>query len=140
MLIFDNGDEVAASEGRGPVLVFGTVGVVAYAAGPEIPVVDRFGLADPFGARLQLTKRGRPGHEKKLPRPWVLARFAEDRDSPDVADAQAALQCAHESDVADSTGSPMNLGRFVDNLGLAVRSYRWRFPANPHDAARCAGE
>ena len=78
VLIFDDGDEVAASEGRGPLLVFGTVGVVAYAAGPDIPVIDRFGLADPFGARLELTRRGRPGHEKKLPRAWIL------RDSPRI--------------------------------------------------------
>ena len=140
MLIFDNGDEVAASKGLGPVPVFAAVGMSRTTAGSEIPVsIDsalQILLAPDFSSR----SAGAPGHEKRLPRAWIFARFGEDRDSPDVIDAQAALQCRHESDVADGTASPMNFGRFVDNLGLAIRSYRWRFPASPHDAARCAGE
>src|SRR5262249_32050551 len=56
------------------VAVRRTVGVLGYAAGPRVHVVDRLGLGDAIAARLRVERRGRPGHEKWLPDEWVAGR------------------------------------------------------------------
>ena len=76
-----------------------TVGMIGYAAGPRVHIVDELGIADPLGARTRLgpllipraewalrvpgrsryyhaPARGLAGHEKYLPTEWVVARFA----------------------------------------------------------------
>lgn len=80
---------------------FGTVGMMGYAAGPEVHVVDTYALGDPIAARTNIgpllippgtileyeptsesreytvaPPRSRPGHEKYLPTEWIVARFA----------------------------------------------------------------
>ena len=40
------------------------VGILGYAAGLRVHVIDRLGLADAVAAHVALARRGRPGHEK----------------------------------------------------------------------------
>ena len=88
----------AASAPTPVVTGAGTVGLIGYAAGPHVHVVDEFGLADPIAARtrigpivlppgtmlpargpdeqpLRLPAGQRAGHEKYLPTEWIAARF-----------------------------------------------------------------
>lgn len=75
-----------------------SVGLMGYAAGPEVHLIDQFGLGDPLAARtmigplnlppgtiapapvydhyLTAPARNRAGHEKFLPPEWTIARFA----------------------------------------------------------------
>jgi arabinofuranosyltransferase len=75
-----------------------TIGLLGYAAGPHVHVVDQLGITDPLGARTRLgpiripradfgyppdpspyyslPKRDTAGHEKYLPTEWIVARFA----------------------------------------------------------------
>ena len=54
------------------------LGAVGYALGPEVRVVDLWGLADPFTGHRQLDFRYIPGHEKSTSGPWLVARLARD--------------------------------------------------------------
>src|SRR5207248_4453610 len=90
----------AASNPSPVVAAFGAVGIMGYAAGPRVHMVDEFGLGDPLAARTRFvtlrlppgfivpTRPGQPRryiviptrhrarHEKYLPTEWVVARFA----------------------------------------------------------------
>jgi arabinofuranosyltransferase len=98
--------------------------------------------ADPIGSRLRLRRRGRPGHEKLLPLPWLYARFA------DAASTRADLSTRAAREVINCPG-PDKLGRilegvhgrltahrFLSNLGLAVSTYTFRVPPDPVAARR----
>jgi hypothetical protein len=50
------------------------VGLIGYHGGPRVRVVDAYGLVDPVVARVQLTTRGRPGHEKSAPPEYLRHR------------------------------------------------------------------
>ncbi len=80
----------------------GHVGILGYAAGLRVHVIDRLGLADAVAAHVALAHRGRPGHEKWMEIPWAVARFAREPRAynrinhmadPKVLDALAALGC-----------------------------------------------
>jgi arabinofuranosyltransferase len=63
------------------VIVRGAVGMVGYAAGPEVTVIDEFGLGDPLLARLPVaTPRGwRIGHfQRAVPAGYLRARATGD--------------------------------------------------------------
>jgi len=76
----------------------GAIGMMGYAAGPNVQLVDQLGLADPLASRtrvgpvvaplsflyavqpgrdryVRVPARRRAGHEKYLPTEWVAARF-----------------------------------------------------------------
>jgi arabinofuranosyltransferase len=119
----------------------GSIGRAGYAAGPAVWIVDRFGLADPVAGRLRLgeERRARPGHEKQLPLPWVLARFANPATvppDPEVAAARAALECGDLARVLEAVTAPLTAARFLDNLGVAVETRTLRIPDEPVAAAR----
>lgn len=129
------------------------VGMVAYAAGLDVHVVDRLGLADALAARLALPKRGRPGHEKELPDEWVVARFARAVEAPDpkegsrldprVRDARDALRCGDLAELFEAVQAPLSPARFARNVALSFRLAKLRVPKEPSaaKAALCgAGE
>jgi arabinofuranosyltransferase len=131
----------------------GSVGRVGWAAGPRVHLVDRNGLADPLAARLRLPRerRGRPGHEKSLPAPWVLARFAVPTTgaggrmlaaSESVRAARGALACPPLRELLAATTAPLDAERFLANVGYAVRERSLRFAADPiaAQAELCGGE
>ena len=104
-------------------------------------LVDRNGLADPLAARLRLRdpRPPRPGHEKILPEDWVLARFAVPTSQrgrrmladPGVDAASRALACAPLRELVAATTAPLDAGRFLANIGYAVRQRSLRFAPEP---------
>jgi len=118
------------------------IGVFGYILGTDIHVVDLHGLADPVAGRLELTTRGRPGHEKLLPEAWVVARFA-DPEAPlppnaplpeTVAAARTALSCDGLRRLLAAATDPLTPGRFVRNVFEAFRLHRFRIPPSPEQA------
>lgn len=138
-----------------PTAVFArAIGMIGYAAGPEVRVVDGLGLADPIGSRLRLEQRGRPGHEKEMDYAWAIARFSdsgslsvgippgcsqcrqrrveiEDR----VVAAEQALRCGILDEVVVAVTEPMSLSRFFDNIAFSPKATSARFPAQPGAAS-----
>jgi arabinofuranosyltransferase len=102
------------------VATFAALGIAGFAVGPEVWLVDPFGLADPFAARtlLPADRPGRIGHEKSLHPAWVLARFVEEppRQDPEVAAALRALECGEVARLQSAVRDPLTLGRFVVNV------------------------
>jgi arabinofuranosyltransferase len=114
------------------------VGVMGFVAGPDVYVVDRMGLGDAVAARMKVTERGRPGHEKEMPMAWVLGRVADpDTPPPDgvtraaMDAARAALDCGGLADLRAATTGRLTLGRFVRNLGVALRRQNLRVDRDP---------
>jgi arabinofuranosyltransferase len=87
-----------ASERGAPVaIVRGAVGMLGYAAGPGVIVIDSFGLGDPLLARLPAAspRRWRIGHfQRAVPEGYVHARETGDasRLDPDLARYHEALR------------------------------------------------
>lgn len=125
------------------VMGAGVIGLFGFVAGPGIHVVDYFGLADPLAARLRLSSRGRPGHEKLLAPEWVLARFL-DSDSlelvkpkyPKLAVAVSVLSCRPVRELLEATTAPLSFRRFFLNVMAAPRLTRLRLPNDPLEAHR----
>jgi arabinofuranosyltransferase len=113
------------------------VGLAGYAAGPRVHLVDRLGLGDPLAARLALTGRGRPGHERLLDEAWLIARFAapSPADPEPVRQARAVLGCGRLADLFRAIESPLSAGRFLRNLQAAWSLDRLLVPADPVEAA-----
>jgi len=131
------------------------VGLTGYAAGPEVWVVDRLGLGDPVGSRVRLEVRGRPGHEKVLPLPWIFARFGADPalapapvDPQAVAAAGSVLTCVRRPGRGEAAGEialrdliaavsePLTPSRFLINVRSAPKLTALRFSGDPVRAAR----
>jgi arabinofuranosyltransferase len=114
------------------------IGMLGYAAGPEVRVIDQLGLADALAARLRLQARGRPGHEKSLPEAWVLAQYAAPESLPPglpgVAEARQALGCGGLAALLDAIRQPLTLGRFAENVTLAWRLTLLRISPDPAQA------
>lgn len=119
------------------------LGITASVAGPSVWLLDAHGLADPFAARVELTTRGRPGHEKVLPPSWLVARYADLddpgvqpglRDHPAVAAARRALRCGPLVELDDATRAPLTWRRALRNLRVAFSLTRLRIPADPRVA------
>ncbi|MBM3673953.1 MAG: hypothetical protein FJW88_03195 [Actinobacteria bacterium] len=136
------------------------LGVISYALGPDVYVLDLLGLADPVTSHLQLERRGTIAHEKPLPTPWIAARllapdgpvveaelgrppvfYAQPLDDPRgqrmetrVADARSALRCARLRDFIASYTEPMSTRRVLENFGDAFRYYGFRIPPEPRTA------
>ncbi|MDQ1395841.1 MAG: arabinofuranosyltransferase [Acidimicrobiaceae bacterium] len=124
-------------------LFAGNLGVVGAIVPLDIHIVDADGLADPVAGRIELATRGRPGHEKSLPLPWVYARFASAADqapppvSPgEAADARAALSCDGLAAVDRAVTEHFSWGRALHNVGGALGNTTLRFSADPATARR----
>ena len=131
-----------------PVVIFtGSIGRLGYAAGPEVRIADRLGLADPVAARLRLgpDRPARAGHEKLLPAAWFLGRFADPASvrasarfgaNPRIPAARAALRCGELGRLIEAVNAPLTPSRFVANLGAAIELHSLRVPADPVAARR----
>jgi len=136
-----------------PVVIFtGSIGRLGYAAGPEVRIADRLGLADPVAARLRLDpeRPDRAGHEKLLPAAWFLGRFADPASvgasarfgaNPRIPAARAALRCGELGRLMEAVNAPLTPSRFVANLGAAIELHALRVPSDPVAARRelCRG-
>ncbi len=77
---------LARQRGRRVVIVRGAVGMLGFAAGPEVIVIDSFGLGDALLARLPVAnpRRWRIGHfQRAVPRGYVHARETGDASQMD---------------------------------------------------------
>jgi arabinofuranosyltransferase len=145
---------------RDPAVAAYGIGIVGYALGADVYVLDLIGLADPFTAHLKLERRGLVAHEKPLPAPWTVARLlapgadvgeadfplptvfgARRIDSPRgvsfderVRVARAALRCSSLRRFQASYTAPLSLDRFLSNMRHAVSYWRLRIPPEPADA------
>jgi arabinofuranosyltransferase len=124
--------------GTEAVVARGQVGVFGYLAGPNVMVVDRFGLADWVASRLPLGPRGRPGHEKLLPNAWLVARYGAElpAEEPAVTAARRALHCGRLAELREGVSAPMTMSRFAQNFRVALWSSELSIPADPAAAAR----
>ncbi len=122
----------------GPRLVANTwrAGLFAFAAGPDVFVVDHMGLGDPLAARLAHRNGDRIGHEKVLEPEWVLARFSEPSpaDPPAVVDARAALGCGLLAELLEAVERPLSFDAFTENLSSAALFQGLRLPNLPEHA------
>ncbi|HEY8154255.1 MAG TPA: hypothetical protein VII72_09025 [Myxococcota bacterium] len=80
----------ARTSGERVVIVRGAIGMLGYAAGPEVIVIDQFGLGDPLLARLPVATpwRWRIGHfQRAVPEGYLRARETGDTREmqPDLA-------------------------------------------------------
>lgn len=143
-LLLQNGEQARLAPGAPAYAVVQSaiIGIYGFTLPTGVHVVDLRGLADPIAARLKLTERGRPGHEKVLPEAWVVGRFA-DLDAPlpidateqiAVGSARQALMCGDVRRLLTAVSAPMSPGRFAHNLVDAFRLHRLRIPADPSAA------
>ncbi len=114
------------------------LGAFSYAAGPDIGVADRLGLANPIDSHFRLDERGRPGHEKLSPPAWILAAYtrAGVPEHANVRAARAALRCGTLRDVWQATTDHLDAGRFFTNLVNAPRLTFARVSKDPQTAVR----
>ncbi|WP_406289729.1 hypothetical protein [Embleya sp. NBC_00896] len=110
--------------------------------------VDVLGLAYPLAAHVELTTRGRPGHEKEIDIAWVFAQYADPDavlppgiDPIRVKAARYALTCGDQNrgklkELQDSVHEPMSWSRFKKNFTGSFSRTSFRFPSNPVDAAK----
>jgi arabinofuranosyltransferase len=137
------------------------VGIMPYAIGDRLFVLDLYGLADPITARMTIpTNSGLipyPGQEKPLPQPWITARLVPegvpfDKDAlqfhnysiipkakgpaldEQVRWARAALDCAPIEKLERSTEAPLTIGRFLHNIVDSFSNTSLRIPADPETA------
>ncbi|HEX4454616.1 MAG TPA: discoidin domain-containing protein, partial [Kofleriaceae bacterium] len=108
--------------------------------------VDILGLANPIGARIELTQPGeKPGHQKLLPWAWVVADFGDPSGDADIAPileapanaiaaARRAEQCGDLRELLESVRAPLTTGRFFANLVGSVRRTRLEVPSDPFEA------
>jgi arabinofuranosyltransferase len=120
------------------VVVLGwNVGLAGFAAGIDVHVADRLGLADPIASRLRLERRTRPGHEKELPVVWAVARFSDatpPADAVSVAAAREAIECGELRAVLTAVTEPLSVERFLKNVRLSWTMRHLRVPADPQAA------
>jgi arabinofuranosyltransferase len=121
------------------------LGLLAYAAGDRVDVVDDHGLASPLAAHQRLHARGRPGHEKILSDAWFVAEYADPRDRiPDgvnpreVAAARRALGCEPLRSLEDDPTRRFNLTDAMRDFEDALTTSSYRFAPDPVIAARQA--
>lgn len=121
---------VSAPSRSGSVVAYRyNMGVGPFVAGSKVHVVDAQGLTDPIGSRIRIDRRaGRPGHEKELPVAWLLARFTPPRtgEDPEIAAAREALRCPELDELLASVTAPMDVARFIRNVGASWRLTRLR--------------
>jgi arabinofuranosyltransferase len=120
------------------VITGGNIGIMGYAAGPSVHVVDRLGLADPLGSRIELRERGRPGHEKALPMIWVVGRFTAlgeaHVDDPNYPLVLEALQCGQIGELIEATTAPLTPERFLRNIRSSWLFHTVRIPIDVNEA------
>jgi arabinofuranosyltransferase len=120
------------------VAIVTNVGMYSYAAGPDVYVVDRFGISDPLAGRL-VVRRGTPGHEKMIDTSWEIARFVDPAvapRTPAVEAAQRALQCGKLPTLLRDVDAPLTVGQAWHNFWDSFSLTSLRIARSPITAAR----
>ena len=130
--------DVLVPSSGGMVFSVGNAGFYGVAAGPDVVVVDAFGLTDPIASHLEPGPLGRPGHEKVFPSWWLLARYGADdlatratENNPApviVAAARETLDCGAAAELVQATSGDLTWDRFWRNVTGAVARTSFRIP------------
>jgi arabinofuranosyltransferase len=120
----------------GAAVCFGAIGIFGYMMPDDVQVIDRHGLAEPVASHLELTSRGRPGHEKALGNAWLVARYAAPVTPEDasVTAARHALGCGSLKSLTEAEHAPLTWDLFVHNIAHAFEYTRLRIPRDPFEA------
>ncbi len=125
-------------------------GMAAFSMGPEWYIFLGGGLADPIAARFTVETRGRPGHEKKLPEAWGLARLSP-CDEMSINEIIATSHSKHLagklyamkvlrapiiSKFLKAIQAPLTTQRFIQNIAVAVQTSSLEIPKDPYDAVQ----
>lgn len=100
------------------------VGAVSFAAGTDVYVVDRFGLADAVTSHFEVNNAYKPGHDKYAYLPWIEGRFADPRALEVLppmehygADlSRATLACGAPARFVRDISARLTPGQFLDNV------------------------
>ncbi len=124
-------------------IAFPVLGSLGAAVSRDDLAVDPFGLGYPLAAHLEMTGRGRAGHEKQLPYVWEVADYGDPAAPPpagvdpgELRAARHALTCGDLRELTESVRAPMTWHRFWVNLVGAPRRTALRYPADPYAAER----
>jgi arabinofuranosyltransferase len=127
------------------VSVVPTLGLYAYAAGPDVFVVDSLGLSTAIGSRFRRPPPppgwppdGIAGHDKLHGSSWELARFTSPgpADRPDVRDARRSLGCGAVPELLDAVTGRFGPGRAWRNFQDSFTLTTLRLPEPPNEAVR----
>jgi arabinofuranosyltransferase len=154
---FDDADFELSSDLPTPAMLVGGIGAISYAAGPDVHVVDRLGLASYIGSHFEIAEGWHaPGHEKPAPPAWLAAQVAapdadvsrdefgvaaKDRDvvleGPFhrlVADARRALSCGPLERLDDAARGHLGPRRFLRNIFRSPANTFLEIPRDPEEA------
>jgi arabinofuranosyltransferase len=148
---------IMARKQRIQALYWAHIGIAVGVIPDDITVVDPLALNDHIGSRIELVKRGRPGHEKIVPAAWFIARYPppqglvvtnqlngefRKRESPErIEAAQRVLASPELRELTEAVSAPLTAELFVKNIARAWRLTFMRIPADPERAlARYAPE
>lgn len=131
-------------------MYWGNIGIMVAMVPDDIIVIDPLALNDHIGSRIELTTRGRPGHEKIVPASWFLARYppgvgfvvinrsfglVPKKESPeDISLAKLTLQSPALRELTEAVSAPMTGALFARNLFRAWRLSFIKIPPKPADA------
>jgi arabinofuranosyltransferase len=120
------------------VLGFRPLGISGVGVGLRINVIDGYGLVDSLASRLELSERGRPGHEARLSTWWFAAKYLAEgvTHDPRALAARHVLRCGLVAELQAATHEPLTLSRFLRNVQLSYSLHRLRIPADPLEAER----
>ncbi|MGB9639162.1 MAG: hypothetical protein ACPL1F_07760 [bacterium] len=117
------------------------IGISGFLLGSDFYIFDLWCIADPIGARLEIQKRARPGHEKKLSKEWIFARIGlindksftlEDKNK--ILYAKKTLECGILKEYLDSIHSDLNWSKFINNIINSYKYSKIRIPEDPYRA------
>lgn len=126
------------------------IGIAVGVIPDHITVIDPLALNDHIGARIELSKRGRPGHEKIVPAAWFVARYPppvglvvlnqlngefSKKESPArIEAARLVLSSPRLMELNEAVSAPMTTRLFLKNIGRAWRLTFLRIPSDPMKA------
>lgn len=140
---FETATRLAPNVPARRAVAFPVLGSLGAVLSPDDLAIDPFGLGYPLAAHLEMTGRGRAGHEKQLPFVWEVADYGDPAAPPpafvdpgELRAARHALTCGDLRELTESARAPMSWHRFWKNLAGAPRRTALRLPANPYEAER----
>jgi arabinofuranosyltransferase len=126
------------------------IGIAVGVIPDDITIIDPLALNDHIGSRIELTTRGRPGHEKIVPAAWFVARYPapeglvvlnqlngefNKKETPArIEAARRVLASPRLAELNEAVSAPMNLELFVTNITRAWRLTFMRIPSDPEHA------
>jgi len=128
------------------VYAIAAIGMASVAAGDKVYIADHVGLASPIGSRIEITKRGWPGHEKSVRPSWIFAMFGDPQapapegvSAKEISDARKALGCPAIQQMLQRARAPLTLHRTVLNVAQSFTAFSTRIDPHPtKELARCS--